>query len=158
MAELNRLKDVKMGRGVVVHAFGNLYGCEIGDNSKIACFVEVQEGVKIGKNCKVEPFVYIPTGVTIEDNVFVGARACFTNDKRPRATTREGELKTGEDWELLKTLVKKGASIGAGAVILPGLTIGENAVVGAGAVVTKDVPPGKIVVGNPARVIRDADF
>ncbi len=155
---LNRLENVKRGKDVVIPAFVNLYGCEIGDNTRIACFVEVQEKVKIGKNCKIEPFVFIPTGVTIEDNVLIGAHTCFTNDKKPRATTPKGTLQIGSDWTLLKTLVKRGASIGAGAVILPGITIGENAVGGAGTVVTKDVPEGKIVVGNPARVIKDADF
>ncbi|MDI6655384.1 MAG: acyltransferase [Candidatus Hydrothermarchaeota archaeon] len=157
-SHLSLLKDVKFGKDVIIHNFVNLYECEIGDNTKIACFVEIQKGVKIGKNCKIEPFVFIPTGVIIEDNVLIGAHACFTNDKYPRATTPRGKLKTERDWTASKITVKKGASIGAGAVILPGITIGENAVVGAGAVVTKDVPAGKIVVGNPARVIKDADF
>lgn len=157
-SHLSLLKDVKLGKDVIVHNFVNLYGCEIGDNTKIACFVEIQKGVKIGKNCKIEPFVFIPTGVIIEDNVLIGAHVCFTNDKKPRATTPEGKLKTERDWTVSKITVKKGASIGAGAIILPGVTISENAVVGAGAVVTKDVPAGKIVVGNPARVIKNADF
>jgi acetyltransferase-like isoleucine patch superfamily enzyme len=158
MVGLNRLNNIKKGRGVSINAFANLYGCEIGDNTKIACFVEMQKGVRIGKNCKIEPFVFIPAGVTIEDNVLIGPHVCFTNDEKPRATTPSGELKTEKDWTVSKTTVKKGASIGANATILPGVIIGEKAVVGAGAVVTKDVPPGKIVVGNPAKIIGDVDF
>ena len=155
---MNRIVDVKKGNKVTFHAFDNLYGCDIGDNTKIACFVEIQRGVRIGKNCKVEAFVFIPTGVTIEDNVFIGPHVCFTNDKEPRATTPSGKLKTKKDWSVSTTIVKKGASIGANATILPGVTIGENAVVGAGAVVTKDVPPNKIVAGNPAKVVGDVGF
>ena len=155
---MNRIVDVKKGKNVTFHAFDNLYGCEIGDNTKIACFVEIRRGVRIGKNCKIEPFVFIPEGVTIEDNVFIGPHVCFTNDKKPRATTPSGELKTERDWEVSTTTVKRGASIGANATILPGVTIGENAVVGAGAVVTKDVPPNKVAAGNPAKVIGDVEF
>jgi acetyltransferase-like isoleucine patch superfamily enzyme len=157
-SDLSLIRDVKLGKGVVVRDFVNLYECEIGDNTKIACFVEIQKGVRIGKNCKVEPFVFIPSGVTIEDNVLIGPNVCFTNDKKPRATTPEGEMKSGDDWTVSDTKVKKGASIGANATILPGIVIHENAVVGAGAVVTKDVPPNKVVVGNPAKIIGDVDF
>ena len=149
------IEDVERGGCVVIHDFVNIYRCKIGDNTKIASFVEIQEGVEIGKNCKIEAFVFIPKGVKIEDNVLVGPHVCFTNDKNPRATTPAGELKGVEDWEVSEILVKKGASIGANAIILPGIVIGENAMVGAGSVVTKDVPANKIVVGNPARVIGD---
>jgi UDP-2-acetamido-3-amino-2,3-dideoxy-glucuronate N-acetyltransferase len=157
-SNLSNVRDVKLGKDVIIRDFVNLYECEIGDNTKIACFVEIQKGVKIGKNCKIEPFVFIPEGVTIEDNVFIGPHACFTNDKKPRATTSQGEIKTSKDWIVSKTAVKRGASIGAGAIILPDLVIHENAVVGAGAVVTKDVPPDKIVAGNPAKIVGDVDF
>ncbi len=137
------IKDAEIGKGTIVRHYVNLYGCKIGKNCKIASFVEIQKDVVIGDNCKIEAFAYIPTGVTIEDEVFIGPHACFTNDKKPRAV--------GE-WEVVPTLVKKGASIGANAVILCGVTIGEYAMVGAGAVVTKDVPANAKVVGNPARV------
>jgi acetyltransferase-like isoleucine patch superfamily enzyme len=153
---VKRIKNVKLGKNVVLHDFVNLYACEIGDNTKIACFVEIGKGVRIGKNCKIEAFAYLPAGVTVEDNVLIGPHVCFTNDKKPRATASFGELKT--NWKISKTLVKKGASIGAGATLLPGITVGENAVIGAGAVVTKDVPANKIVVGNPARIISDVNF
>jgi len=148
-------KDAKIGKNVKIFhpELVNLYGCEIGDNSKIGTFVEIQKNAKIGKNCKVEAFVFIPEGVVIEDEVFVGPHACFTNDKLPRATTIKGKLKTSEDWEVTKTFVKKRASIGANATILCGITIGENAMIGAGSVVTKDVPANSIAVGNPAKVI-----
>lgn len=146
--------DVKLGRNVKIYGFVNLYGCEIGDNTKIGAFVEVQKGVKIGKNCKISSHSFICEGVTIEDEVFVGHHVVFINDKYPRATNERGELQTEEDWQLQPTVVKRRASIGSGAVILCGVTIGENAVVGAGSVVTKDVPPYTIVVGNPARVLR----
>jgi acetyltransferase-like isoleucine patch superfamily enzyme len=145
---------VKLGRNVKIYGFVNLYGCEIGDNTKIGAFVEVQKGVKIGKNCKISSHSFICEGVTIEDEVFVGHHVVFINDKYPRATNERGELQTEEDWQLQPTVVKRRASIGSGAVILCGVTIGENAVVGAGSVVTKDVPPYTIVVGNPARVLR----
>ena len=145
MADYAVIKNVKMGKNVKIYDQVNLYGCEIGDNTKIDAFVYIEGGVKIGKNVKIRPFTFICEGVTIEDDVFIGPNVTFTNDKNPRV---RGE------WELLKTIVKKGASIGAGAVILPGITIGEYALVGAGAVVRKDVPPRAIVVGNPARVLR----
>lgn len=148
-------KDVKLGENVKIYHkdLVNLYGCEIGNNTKIGSFVEIQKNVKVGKKCKIEAFAFIPEGVTLEDEVFIGPHACFTNDKLPRATTTDGKLKTGEDWEVTKTLVKRRASIGANATIICGITIGENSIIGAGSVVTKDVPPNSIVAGNPARVI-----
>ncbi len=147
------INNVKLGKNVKIYNFVNVYGCEIGDNTKIGSFVEIKSNVKIGKNCKIEPFAFIPDGVTIEDNVFIGPHACFINDKFPRAT-KEGKLQIGEDWKCIPTIVKKGASIGANATIVCGVTIGENAMVGAGAVVTKDVPANALVVGNPARVLK----
>jgi len=138
------IEGVKIDKNVKIYDQVNLYKCEIGEGTKIDAFVYIEEGVKIGRNVKIRPFTFIPTGVVIEDDVFIGPNVTFTNDKRP---------KVRGDWELLQTIVKRGAAIGAGAVILPGVTIGEFALVGAGAVVTKDVPPKAIVVGNPARVI-----
>ena len=145
MANYYSITDCDIGEGTVVRDFVNLYGCKIGEECKIAAYVEVQRGVVIGDRCKVEAFAFIPTGVTIEDEVFIGPHVVFTNDRHPKAVG---------DWEVVPTRVKKGASIGAGAVIVCGVTIGENALVGAGAVVTKDVPPGALVVGNPARPIK----
>jgi UDP-2-acetamido-3-amino-2,3-dideoxy-glucuronate N-acetyltransferase len=149
--------DVKLGKNVKIYDFVNLYGCEIDDNTKIGTFVEIQKGAKIGKNCKISSHTFICEGVTIEDNVFVGHNVTFINDLFPRAANPDGTLQTESDWRCVQTLVKKGASIGSSATILCGVTIGENAIVGAGSVVTKDVPPGSIVVGNPARVRRMLD-
>jgi acetyltransferase-like isoleucine patch superfamily enzyme len=147
--------DVKLGANVTLAQFVNLYGCEIGDESKLGTFVEVQKNAKIGKRCKISSHTFICEGVTIEDNVFVGHGVVFINDRYPRATTPDGNLQTEKDWEVVPTLVKKGASIGSGATILANVTIGENAIVGAGSVVTKDVPAGMIVAGNPARILRN---
>lgn len=149
--------DVKLGKDVKIYDFVNLYGCEIGDNTKIGTFVEIQKGVKIGQNCKVSSHTFICEGVTIEDNVFVGHSVTFINDKYPRATTESGNLQTEEDWEVEPILVKRGASIGSSATILSNVTIGENAIIGAGSVVTKDVQPNTIVAGNPAKGLRKID-
>lgn len=148
-------KDVKLGKGVKIFhpAQVNLYGCTIGDGTKIGAFVEIKAGVVIGKNCKIQAFVYIPEGITIGDGVFLGPHVTFTNDKYPGATNPDGSLKDACDWQMHKTIVKDGAAIGAGATILPGITIGRDALVGAGAVVTRDVPDGATVVGNPAKII-----
>ena len=144
--------NVKLGKNVRVFGFVNLYGCEIGDDTKIGTFVEIQKGAKIGSRCKISSHTFICEGVTLEDGVFVGHGVTFTNDLYPRATTAAGELQTDSDWKCIPTLVKRGASIGSGATLLCGITIGERAIIGAGSVVTKDVPPGAIVAGNPARV------
>jgi len=149
--------DVKLGKNVKIFSFVNLYGCEIGDNTKIGTFVEVQKKAFIGRNCKISSHTFICEGVHIEDNVFVGHNVTFINDLYPRAATSEGKLQTDEDWEVVPTFVKKGASIGSSATILAGVTIGEKAIVGAGAVVTKDVPPYSVVAGNPARILRKVD-
>ncbi|MBX2991940.1 MAG: N-acetyltransferase [Bacteroidetes bacterium] len=146
--------DVKLGKGVRIFNFVNMYGCEVDDNTKVGAFVEIQKGVKIGKNCKISSHTFICEGVTIEDNVFVGHNVSFINDKMPRATTADGSMQTEADWHVVPTIVKKGASIGTSTTILCGVTIGENAIVGAGSVVTKDVPPDTIVAGVPARVRR----
>jgi UDP-2-acetamido-3-amino-2,3-dideoxy-glucuronate N-acetyltransferase len=145
------IDEVEFGEGVVVHPFTNLYGCTIGDNTRIGPFVEIQSSVQIGANCKIQSHTFVCTGVTIEDEVFVGHGVMFVNDKRPRATNDDGLLQTLADWELLETRVSRRATIGSGAVILGGLTLGVEALVGAGAVVTKDVGAGEIVVGSPAR-------
>ena len=147
--------DVVLGRDVKIFNFVNLYGCEIGDGTKIGSFVEIQKGARIGRNCKISSHTFICEGVHIEDEVFIGHNVNFINDKYPRATTESGDLQSEADWKLERTRVGRGASIGTGAVILGGITIAERAIVGAGAVVTKDVPPRAIVVGNPARVIRN---
>jgi acetyltransferase-like isoleucine patch superfamily enzyme len=154
MSDFNCIaNDVKLGKNVRLSKFINLYGCEIGDDTKIGAFVEIQKHASVGKFCKISSHTFICEGVEIEDNVFVGHGVTFTNDIYPRATAG-GQLQTGADWKVEKTLVKKGASIGSGATILANTTIGEDAIVGAGAVVTKDVPPGAIVAGNPARILR----
>jgi acetyltransferase-like isoleucine patch superfamily enzyme len=146
--------DVKLGRNVSLGKFINLYGCEIGDDTKIGPFVEIQSNARIGARCKISSHTFICEGVTIEDQVFVGHGVTFVNDTYPRATTGAGELQTAADWTVEKTLVKQGASIGSGATILANVTIGERAIVGAGSVVTRDVPPLAVVAGNPARVLR----
>lgn len=146
--------DVKLGKNVRIYDFTNLYGCEIGDDVKIGTFVEIQKGSKIGNRCKVSSHTFICEGVTLEDEVFIGHGVTFTNDRFPRSTATDGRLQTEADWKCIPTLVKRGASIGSGATLLCGITIGENALVGAGSVVTKDVPPGAVVAGNPARIIQ----
>ena len=143
--------DVVFGENVHVHSFTNLYGCRIGDNTRIGPFVEIQRGVVVGANCKIQSHTFVCEGVELDDEVFVGHGVTFTNDKFPRATTEAGELQTEADWSLLRTSVGRGASIGSGAVILGGIRIGERALVGAGSVVTRDVASGEVVVGNPAR-------
>lgn len=148
------IKDVKLGKNVKIFGFVNLYGCEIGDNTKIGTFVEIQKNAKIGKNCKISTHTFVCEGVTIEDNVFIGHNVTFINDKYPRATNPDGSMQTEMDWKVIPTLVKKGASIGSSATILCGVTIGENAIVGAGSVVTKDVPDNAVVAGVPAKIIR----
>jgi acetyltransferase-like isoleucine patch superfamily enzyme len=146
--------DVKLGENVRLSKFINLYGCEIGDETKIGAFVEIQKNARIGRRCKISSHTFICEGVTIEDNVFIGHGVMFTNDTYPRATSPDGKLQTEADWKVERTVVKQGASIGTGATILPKTCIGENAVVGAGSVVTKDVPANAIIAGNPARVLR----
>jgi len=146
--------DVKIGKNVQIYGFVNLYGCEIGDGSKIGCFVEIQKKVVVGKNVKISSHTFICEGVTLEDEVFVGHNVSFINDKYPRSTNSNGSLQQEEDWKVIPILVKKRASIGTGATILCGVTIGENAIVGAGSVVTKNVLPNTVVAGVPAKVIR----
>jgi UDP-2-acetamido-3-amino-2,3-dideoxy-glucuronate N-acetyltransferase len=148
--------DVRLGRGVRMYAFVNLYGCTIGDETSIGTFVEIQKGVTIGARCKIQSHTFICEGVTIEDEVFVGHNVNFINDAYPRAVAPGGALQTERDWSVLPILVRRGASLGTGSTILGGLTIGERAIVGAGSVVTRDVPDGVIVAGNPARVLRAA--
>lgn len=146
--------DVKLGTGVVIRDFVNLYGCEIGDGSRIGTFVEIQKGAKIGRNCKISSHTFICEGVVIEDESFIGHNVTFVNDLYPRAAASDGAPKTEADWACIPTLVRRGASIGSGATILCGVIIGEGVMVGAGSVVTRDVPPYTIVAGNPARVLR----
>jgi acetyltransferase-like isoleucine patch superfamily enzyme len=146
--------DVKLGRGVRICGFTNLYGCEIGDEVKVGTFVEIQKGAKVGNRCKISSHSFICEGVVLEDEVFIGHNVTFINDRYPRATNGGGQLQTEADWQCIPTRVKRGASIGSGATLLCGITIGERAVVGAGSVVTKDVPPGAVVAGNPARILK----
>ena len=149
--------DVKLGQRVKVFAFTNLYGCTVGDDSKIGTFVEIQKGARVGARCKVSSHTFICEGVTLEDEVFIGHGVTFINDRFPRSTNADGKLQTEADWNCVGTLVKRGASIGSGATILCGVTIGERAIVGAGSVVTKDVPAGAVVAGNPARILRRSE-
>jgi acetyltransferase-like isoleucine patch superfamily enzyme len=146
--------DVKLGKNVSIRDFTNLYGCEIGDDVKIGTFVEIQKGAKIGNRCKISSHTFICEGVTLEDDIFIGHNVTFTNDRYPRATNGKGRLQTDADWVCIRTLIKRGASIGSGTTLLCGITVGENAMIGAGSVVTKDVPPNTVMVGNPARVIQ----
>jgi acetyltransferase-like isoleucine patch superfamily enzyme len=146
--------DVKLGKDVKLSSFINLYGCTVGERTKIGAFVEIQKNAVVGRNCKISSHSFVCEGVTIEDNVFVGHGVTFINDAYPRATTPQGELQTEKDWNVQPTRVKKGASIGSGSTILSNVTIGENALVGAGSVVTRDVPDNAIVAGNPARLLR----
>jgi acetyltransferase-like isoleucine patch superfamily enzyme len=148
--------DVKLGKNVRIYDFTNLYGCEIGDDVKIGTFVEIQKGSKIGNRCKVSSHTFICEGVTLEDDVFIGHNVTFINDRYPRATNGAGQLQTESDWSCVETLVKRGASIGSGATLLCGITVGENALVGAGSVVTKNVSAGAVVAGNPARVVKSS--
>jgi len=155
MSEFNSVTaDVKLGANVKLSKFINLYGCEIGDETKIGAFVEIQKNARIGKRCKVSSHSFICEGVDIEDNVFIGHGVTFTNDIFPRATNSDGTLQSAVDWAVRPTIVRRGASIGSGATLLCNLSVGENAIVGAGSVVTKDVPPNAVVAGNPARVLR----
>jgi acetyltransferase-like isoleucine patch superfamily enzyme len=146
--------DVKLGRDVKLSKFINLYGCEIGDESKIGAFVEIQKNASVGKRCKISSHTFICEGVSIEDNVFIGHGVMFINDSYPRSTAADGNLQTEADWKVERTIIKKGASVGSGATILSNVTVGENAIVGAGSVVTKDVPANSIVAGNPAKFLR----
>jgi acetyltransferase-like isoleucine patch superfamily enzyme len=146
--------SVKLGKGVKLSQFINMYGCEIGDETKIGAFVEIQKNSSVGRRCKISSHTFVCEGVTIEDNVFIGHGVTFVNDSYPRATTADGEIQTEKDWKVETTLVKRGASIGSGSTILSNLVIGENAIVGAGSVVTRDVPANVIVAGNPAKVLR----
>lgn len=146
--------DVKLGRNVRLFGYANLYGCEIGDDVKIGAFVEIQKGVRVGNRCKISSHSFLCEGVRLEEDVFVGHNVTFTNDRYPRATNGDGQLQTETDWVCIPTLVKRGASIGSGATLLCGITVGEHAMIGAGSVVTKDVPPHAVVAGNPARTVR----
>ena len=148
------LKNVRIGKNVKIFNFVNAYECQIGDNTKIGAFVEIQKNVVIGSNCKISSHSFICEGVTIEDEVFIGHNVSFINDKYPRATSESGKLQTQDDWKVIETRVKKGASVGTGSTILAGITIGAGSLIGAGSVVTKDVPPKAIVTGNPSKIIR----
>ena len=154
-SEKRNIRNVKVGKDIIIYDFVNLYDCCIGSGTKIGAFVEIQGGAEVGANCKIESHSFICKGVHIVNDVFIGHEVCFTNVMYPRATNKSGRLQTEEDWKLEETYVKDGASIGTGATILCGITIGENALIGAGAVVTKDVPPGAIVAGNPAHIIKN---
>src|SRR5262245_36200577 len=155
MENFNRIAlDVRLGRDVKIHGFANLYGCTVGDDTQIGCYVEIQKNAVVGMRCKISSHAFICEGVVIEDEVFVGHHVCFTNDVMPRACRADGTPKGEGDWQLVPTRVRRRASIGSGAVILPGVTVGEGAVVGAGSVVAEDVAPRTVVVGNPARVLR----
>ncbi|MDA8155544.1 MAG: acyltransferase [Actinomycetota bacterium] len=156
MKYLSISEDVRLGENVKLANFVNLYGCSVGDNTKIGTFVEVQKNATIGRNCKIQSHTFICEGVAIEDDVFIGHSVTFINDKYPRATSASGALQTEADWKVVPTVVKKGASIGSGSTILCNVTIGEGAIVGAGSVVTRDVPSGAIVAGNPAKFMRMA--
>lgn len=147
-------EDVKLGKDVKLSKFINLYGCEVGDETKIGAFVEIQKNATIGKRCKISSHTFVCEGVAIEDNVFIGHSVTFINDSYPRATAADGRLQTESDWKVERTVIKRGASVGSGSTILSNVTVGENAIVGAGSVVTKDVPPNSIVAGNPARLLR----
>ena len=149
--------DVKLGKNVTLSKFINMYGCEVGDETKIGAFVEIQKNARVGRRCKISSHTFICEGVTIEDNVFIGHSVTFINDAYPRSTTAAGELQTEADWKVENTVVRKGASIGSGATILSKVTVGINAIVGAGSVVTKDVPANSIVAGNPAKVLRSIE-
>ncbi len=151
------LNNVKLGENVKIYDFVNLYGCEIGDNTKVGTFVEIQKNAFVGKNCKISSHTFICEGVHIEDNVFIGHNVTFINDIYPRATSEGGSMQTEDDWKVIETFIKKGASVGSSATILAGITVGEKAIVGAGAVVTKDVPPNTIVAGVPAKIIKKID-
>ncbi len=147
--------DVKLGRNVKLARFINLYGCEIGDDVKVGTFVEIQKGARVGDRCKISSHTFICEGVTIEEEVFIGHGVTFINDRYPRSTNADGSMQTEADWACVQTVVKRRASVGSGATILCGVTIGEGATVGAGSVVTKDVPAGAVVAGNPARLLRE---
>jgi acetyltransferase-like isoleucine patch superfamily enzyme len=147
-------EDVKLGKDVKLSKFINLYGCEVGDETKIGAFVEIQKNATVGRRCKISSHTFICEGVAIEDNVFIGHGVTFINDSYPRATTADGNLQTESDWKVERTVIKRGASVGSGSTILANVTVGENAIVGAGSVVTKDVPPNSVVAGNPAKLLR----
>ena len=155
MESFNRIApDVKLGKDVKIFGFANLYGCSIGDRTKVGCFVEIQKNAFIGADCKISSHTFICEGVTVKDRVFIGHNVTFINDKHPRAATDSGQLQTEADWEVVPTIVEEGASIGSSATILCGVTIGRNAIVGAGSVVTKSIPPDEIWAGNPARFLK----